>query len=462
MIKYLEKSDTIAALATGKGNAALAIIRISGKNSIENIGNCLISKKKFLNAESRKIQLYKFIDMESNKVIDEITTIKYIAPASYTGENMVEIFCHGNELIIDEIFSVLNKNNIRSADRGEFTRRAYLNGKIDLLKAEAINQIISSFNIKQKNTALEMYSGKTKKKLFEWKKIVKNFLVELEAKIEFPEEDDIKAQNNDFEIKIKAFLDAINDEIMKREAIKLSQNGIIIPIVGIANAGKSSLFNLILGFDRTIVHSEEGTTRDVVSEEIIIKGEKVKILDTAGLNDTHNQIEILGIEKSIELIKSGDIIIWVTPADKEFSDKEKNMFQIAPLKRIIAIISKSDLIEGKGKKEIFKQKNIPFIDACFITQNDKEKLISFISETIEKLINNKNYESGVICNKRQEEIIVRMQQKIIKLIENDLKYGEEIAAHEINEILGEFDEFLGQTTSEEIINSIFSEFCIGK
>jgi tRNA modification GTPase len=462
MIKYLEKSDTIAALATGKGNAALAIIRISGKNSITNIGNCLISKENFLKAESRKIQLFKFIDTESNRVIDEITAIKYIAPTSYTGENMVEIFCHGNELIIDEIFSVLNKNNIRLAERGEFTRRAYLNGKIDLLKAEAINQIVSSFNIKQKNTALEMYSGKTKEKLFEWKQIVKNLLVELEARIEFPEEDDIKAQNNDFEVKVKAFLDAINDEIMKREAIKLSQNGIIIPIVGIANAGKSSLFNLILGFDRTIVHSEEGTTRDVVSEELIIKGEKVKILDTAGLNDTHNQIEILGIEKTIKLIKSGDIIIWVTPADKEFSDKEKNIFQIAPLKRIIAIISKSDLIEGKGKKEFLKQKNIPFIDACFITQNDKSKLISFISENIEKLVNNKNYESGVICNKRQEEIIVRMQQKIIKLIKNDLKYGEEIVAHEINEILGEFDEFLGQTTSEEIINSIFSEFCIGK
>jgi tRNA modification GTPase len=460
MPNYLENQETIVALATGKGNSALAIFRISGRQAITYISNCILQKNTFLASQPRSIKIYKFVDF-NKKMVDEITVIKYLSPESYTGENMVEIICHGGEIIVEEILEILLKNGIRLANKGEFTRRAFLNGKMDLMKAESVQQIIGSTNKKQINCAREMYEGRTQKKLLELKTKLKSVLAILDAIIEFPEEDDIKEKDLSYIQKIDEIRCIIDEEIRKREKI-ISDIGTIIPIVGIANAGKSSLFNLIVGFNRVIVHYEEGTTRDAVSEEIIINGEKIKLIDTAGLNETENPIEILGIRKTWEYVEKGNIVLWVTPSNKKIMENEIKITKTIKSENIIAIISKSDLNKGEEKKKYLNDKGISYIQACFVNDKESNKVIDFIGEKIKKITKESDEEPGFICNKRHEEIIITIKKKISSLMEKAKIMGEETISYEIKGILTDLNEFVGETTSEEILNMIFSDFCVGK
>jgi|WetSurMetagenome_2_1015567.scaffolds.fasta_scaffold20462_2 tRNA modification GTPase len=459
---YQEDNKSIVALATGKGNAALAILRISGKDSIEILKKCIFPEDKFSKTPAKKIDLFKFIDSETKKEIDEITAIKYEFPQSYTGENMVEIICHGNEFVIDEILSILIKNGIRFAKKGELTKRAFLNGKIDMLKAESINQIINSKSRSQYKTAFEMYSGRNRKTLLEWKNEIINILAEIDARIEFPEEDDIIEKNKTYTKKIEFLISKIEKEIQKNEKAKILDNGFVLPIAGISNAGKSSLFNIIMGFNRTIVHHEEGTTRDAISEYVMIKGEKIKIIDTAGLHETKNQVELVGIEKTWEYIHEGNMIIWVTPADKELKEIEKKILKKEKNNKIIAIISKNDIKKSEKKEKYLTTEKIPFIEACLINDNERNNILDFISSNIEERIEIKDNENEIICNKRHEEILLRIQKKGQSLLETIKKNHEEIISYELKEILQDFEEFVGEIKNEEILDSVFSNFCIGK
>jgi tRNA modification GTPase len=463
-MSFKEDNKTIAALATGKGKSALAVIRISGIDAFKIVAKCLNPEKRFNNARPKSIHLYYLINSKTKKNIDEITAIKYVSPKSYTGENMVEIICHGNELIIDEIFSILFNNGIRFAKKGEFTRRAYLNGKIDLLKAESINQIIESSNKIQYKNAMEMFSGNNKHILLKWKKEILDILIEIDAEIEFPEEDDIIHKKKEYLKKIEYLSKIIREEIVKREKIKIIESGLIVPIIGIANAGKSSLFNLIIGFNRVIVHHEAGTTRDAISEEILIGDEKTKIIDTAGLNDSKNIVEILGIEKSWQYIKNSHLIIWVTPSDQEINKTEEKMLKEIDSQRTIAIISKNDLNTDKKKKNILEKIKIPYIETCLIKDDSKEKnkIINFLSQHIKKITDVNNAEPGIICNKRHEEIFIRINKKMNAILERAETNFEEILSYELKGILADLEEFIGETINDEILNSIFSEFCIGK
>jgi tRNA modification GTPase len=461
-MNILYENDTIAALATARGNAALAIIRISGKNAFNSVEKCIFPTIKFINTPPKRLQLFTIINIEIKKAIDEVTAIKYENPQSYTGENMVEILCHGNEIIIEEILSQLIKTGVRIAEKGEFTKRAFLNGKMDLLKAESINELIASTNPISYLCAIENYYGKSKNILLDWKAKIIKILAEIETRIEFPEEDDVIDRKSTYRKDIESLSIEIEKELNIREKIKVIDSGFMMPIVGIANAGKSSLFNLILGYNRTIVHHEEGTTRDAVSEEIKIKGEKIKIFDTAGLNETKNSVELMGIEKSWEYIKNGNLLVFVTPANKEILENEKRILKETNKEKIIGIISKKDLNNPIQKKEMFQTFGIPFIEVNLIEEEERLRIIDFISSNIKKAFNLFNSESSIICNKRQEEIIRRTESKIKSIIQNIDQYYDEIISNDLKEILYNFEEFIGTTDNEEILEAIFSEFCIGK
>jgi len=307
-----------------------------------------------------------------------------------------------------------------------------------------------------------MYSGESKRKLLGWKKEIVAILTEIEARIEFPEEDDLDGKRVEYKKNIEFLSKKIEKEIIKRQKINIINSGFTIPIVGIANAGKSSLFNLIMGFDRTIVHHEEGTTRDAISEEIKIKDEKVKIIDTAGLNETKNPIELIGIEKSWEYIKKGNLIVLVTPADNEINENENRILTEIKNEKIIVVISKKD-IKNSGKKKVdIKKFDIPYIEVCLINDKERNEIIDFIGLHIEKAIKEQDEECGIICNKRQEEIIIRINNRVKSIMEKIDFNFEEIISYELKEILDDLGAFVGETSNEEILNSIFSEFCIGK
>jgi tRNA modification GTPase len=458
----MEQNSTIAALATGKGNAALAIIRISGEKTFEIIKKLVKPENNFKEANSKEIRIYKFVNFRTKKLIDEITAIKYVSPKSYTGEDMVEIICHGGEIVVDEILSTLFEEKISIATKGEFTKRAFLNGKMELLKAESIDQIIRSSSKKQHNIAMNTFQGYGIKKINEWKEIIKKIIVEIEAKIEFPEEDDIKGLSEKWEKNIEDIYESIKKEIINREKIKILEKGLSIPIVGIANAGKSSLFNLILGFERVIVHEDEGTTRDAISEELIIGGEKIKIFDTAGLNETENHIEKIGIKKSLEFISNAQITILVTPANREITTFERNIIEERKGRKILGIISKKDLSNPAQKEAILFKNKIPNISVELNSNSQKEKVIKFLKEHIERDLKENNIENGIICSIRQEQIFKKLEEKTKEIIGKEKQMKEEILSFKLREVLGDIEELVGETSSEDIINSIFDKFCIGK
>jgi tRNA modification GTPase len=451
-------TNTITALSSGKEKSAIAVIRISGKEAFSIVGKCLEPSKAFQKCTPNNIRLYSFISRPSQRTIDQITAVKYNAPQSYTGEDLVELFCHGGEIIIEKILSELLKNGAVIAEKGEFTRRAYLNGKMDLVKAEAIQSLIDSKVEKKHEAAIGAYMGSYKQKLLQWKNTIKEMLRDIEAEIEFPEEDDVKRNKKEQVKKIIKTRKEIELEVIKKEKSEVVEKGINIPIVGITNAGKSSLFNLLLESDRSIVHWDEGTTRDIVGEDILLAGEKIRLLDTAGLRNTENPVEKMGIKKTRDYIHNTALFIWVTPADDHITEHEKSLAKEKG--KIICVISKIDLMNGKTKKEFCRTSHIPYVCACLTDKQEREKIISFIAKQVAKTLGSFTF-SDIVCNQRQRGLAHRMVERL-RAAESCASSGEEIMSLNLRNVLDDIREFVGETTNEEILNSIFSEFCIGK
>jgi tRNA modification GTPase len=454
----INSENTIAALSTGKAKSAIAVIRVSGKDAFSIVGKCLDSSSTFQKIAPNFIHLYRFVSRQYQKTVDQVTAVKYKAPNSFTGEDMVEVFCHGGEIIIEKILSEFLKNGAVIAERGEFTRRAYLNGKLDLVKAEAIQGLIDSRAEKEYEAAINSYTGGYKQILLQWKNATKEILRDIEAEIEFPEEDDVRKNKKEKINKVIKIRKDIELELKKKKKSEIIEKGVNVPIVGITNAGKSSLFNLLLECDRSIVHWEEGTTRDMVGEDILLAGEKIRLLDTAGLRNTKNPVEKIGIKKTREYINNAALFIWVTPANTPITEHEKLL--VKEKGKIICVISKTDLMSGKIKKEFCGKNSIPSIGACLTDKQEREKIIGFIGKQVEKILGSFTL-SCLVRNQRQGHLAERMAKKL-RAVEKISDSGAEIWSSCLRDVLNDIGEFVGETTSEEILESIFSEFCIGK
>ncbi|HUI90769.1 MAG TPA: tRNA uridine-5-carboxymethylaminomethyl(34) synthesis GTPase MnmE [Chitinivibrionales bacterium] len=456
MLLNIEK--TIAALSTGNVKSALAVIRVSGKDAFSIVGKCINPSDTFKEIPPKTICLYRFTSVQNQRAIDQITAIKYLAPNSYTGENMVEILCHGGEIIIEKILSELVKNGAVIAGKGEFTRRAFLNGKMNLVKVEAIQGLINSQVDKEYKAAMESYLEGYKQILFKWKNTLKEIVRNIEAEIEFPDEDDIKKKKKNHLKKIIKIRKDIEMEIKKRQKSQIIEKGVFVPIVGITNAGKSSLFNLMLECERSIVHWEEGTTRDMVSEDILIAGEKIKLLDTAGLRNTSSNVEQIGIKKTQEYINKAALIIWVTPANIQITEHEKILLKKKG--KIICIISKTDLMDGDTKKKFCVANHIPYFGACLKDKHERKRIVDFIGKEVKKIIGTLEF-SSLVRNQRQMNLADSMAKQL-HAVEKLYSSGEEIISLYLRNVLNDIGEMVGDTTNEEILDSIFSEFCIGK
>jgi tRNA modification GTPase len=300
--------------------------------------------------------------------------------------------------------------------------------------------------------------GGYKQKLLQWKNTIKEILRDIEAEIEFPEEDDVRNNKKEQIKKIVKTRKEIELEVKKKEKSEVIEKGINVPIVGITNAGKSSLFNLLLESDRSIVHWEEGTTRDMVGEDILLAGEKIRLLDTAGLRNTENPVEKIGIKKTWEYIHNTALFIWVTPADAHITEHE--MVLIKEKGKKICVISKTDLMNGKTKKEFCRKNGIPCIGASLTDKQERERIVGFIGKWVEKTLGSFVF-SNIIRNQRQRYIAKRMAERL-HTVESLCDPGEEILSLHLRNVLDDIGDFVGETTNEEILNSIFSEFCIGK
>lgn len=444
--------DTIVANATPLIPSAISIVRISGDKALE------IGKKIFSLPEKitpRKVYFGKIFN-HKGEVIDEGLFVYFQKPKSFTGEDLVEIYPHGSVPVVKSILEACFMYGARLARPGEFTERAFLNGKIDLLQAEAIADLINAKSERAAKIAVSILEGKLSKQINILREKLINLISLIEAEINFPE--DVEEIDSNIIIsqleEVKSQIDKLLASYKKGNLIK---EGIKLAIVGRPNVGKSSLFNALVGYERAIVSEIQGTTRDFIEESLKIKDIPVILLDTAGLRDTEDKIEKIGIEKAQEKINEADIILFVIDASSGFTEEDKKIYDKIKDKPHIIVVNKSDL---NNKPIDFFEKYDNIVYTSVINNQGikelEEKIITSLG-IIEK-------EDDLFINLRQSTLLKQAKEKIEE-IENHINYlinNKEILMIYIQEALNYLDEVVGAISTEDVLDNIFSKFCIGK
>jgi tRNA modification GTPase len=448
-------NKTIAAIATPPGIGALAIIRMSGADAFKIAASVFFEKQKFQQSKPRFLRQYLVFDCNTQEIIDEVTAVKYPAPATYTGEDLIEIISHGGTLTVKKIMNLLLLSGAVIADRGEFSKRAFINGKIDLMKAEAINAIIESKSEKEYVCAVNSYTG-VYKKLSEWYEIIQEEISYCDAEIEFGEEESISPKSPET---INRILISIQDEIGRIQKFKEVKNGINVVLAGPANSGKSTLFNYLLGYKRSIVHEQPGTTRDSISANVTIDGNDIILFDTAGIRTTSDQIENEGISISRNLIDSAQLVLWVTDCSMNPDLEEIETLNQLDRDTIILIFNKTDIGINDKKASFFLNSSIKTIQISVKNRINLLPLMTLISDKI-KTLYSEIKPPDIFINDRHQNIAINIESNLQKALTNWQQ--KEIASHFLRESLCFFEEIFGKTDNETIINNIFTKFCIGK
>ena len=454
--------STIAAISTAAGNAGIGIIRMSGEKCFEILEKIFIPKKQE-EIKGYTIKYGNIVNSKTKEIIDEVLVSYFIKPNSYTRENMCEINSHGGIIVEKIILEECIKNGAILAEPGEFTKRAFLNGRIDLTQAEAVIDVINAKTEKEAKASERQLQGRLSRKLEEIEKELLDIMADVEASIDYPEYDVEEVTNN----KMKNTLKSVEDKIIKLEKSfengKIIKNGIKTCIIGKPNVGKSSLLNLLLKEDRAIVSNIEGTTRDTIEEVINFNGIPLKLIDTAGIRNTNDEIEKIGVKKSLNIINDADLIICVFDDSRKLDEEDRKIINLIKDKKAIVLINKVDLDKNyvKKDKEILElgEKVIEF---STYTEQGLEELYSEIS----RMFNLENIEvdnSEIITNIRQKEHIINAHKALKESLENiENNMPIDICSIYIKQILEEIGHITGKNISEEIINEIFSKFCLGK
>lgn len=451
--------ETIVAISTSAGVGGIGIIRMSGEKSFEILSK--IFKRKNNDFKENTINYGKIVDNESGEIIDEVLVSFFKSPKSYTTEDMCEINSHGGYIVMQNILDLCIRNGARLAEPGEFTKRAFLNGRIDLSQAESVIDIINAKTNKERAMSIKNLQGELSKEIKEIKEILLNIMVDIEANIDYPEYDVEEVSNK----KAKENLQKAKEKLKKLEKSfengKLIKEGIKVAIVGRPNAGKSSLLNAFLREERAIVTEYEGTTRDTIEEFISIEGIPIKIIDTAGIRETSEKVEKIGIEKSKKMIEDSDFVIAIFDKSKDLNEEDYKILELIKEKKGVIVLNKKDLKE-KLKIEDFKNTGKDIIEVSILKRDGIEK----ISENLIKKfkINEINIENEtIITNSRHKQLIIEASKQIDKAIETiDINMPIDIIAVYIKESIEFLSEITGENVSEDIISSIFKKFCLGK
>lgn len=453
--------DTIVAISTAIGNSGIGIIRMSGEDSFDIIRKIFKNRQEKVDIKPNTINYGHIADRD--KIIDEVLVSFFKSPKSFTTENMCEINSHGGIIVMNQILELCLKNGARMAEPGEFTKRAFLNGRIDLSQAEAIIDVINAKSEKEAKASIKQLNGDLAKKIKNIREKIMSILVDIEASIDYPEYDIEEVTNN----RISEVLEDVKKDLYSLRNTfdngKIIKEGIKVAIIGRPNAGKSSLLNAILKEDRAIVTEYEGTTRDTIEEFIQIDGIPVKIIDTAGIRNTEDYIEKIGINKSKEMAQEADIVITIIDASKELNEEEKEMLEFIENKKGIILLNKADLETKIEEKEIKKiAENKPVLRVSALNKEGIENLYNEISK-IYRFNEIEIDDSLTITNSRHKSAINNMITSIEKS-EKSIKEKMPIDVITINitEILTNIGEITGETVSEDIINEIFKKFCLGK
>lgn len=449
-------NDTIAAISTALGVGGISIIRVSGPESIE-IVNKITKTKKIIDVLSHTITYDHIVD--NDKIVDEVLITVMKAPRTFTCEDIVEINAHGSIATTNYILRLLLNNGCRLAEPGEFTKRAFLNGRIDLMQAESVIDLINSKTEKSRSLAINQLDGKVSNMIRNLRDEIIQIVSNIEVNIDYPEYEDIEIITNekilpnlyDLEKKLEKILADSKDGILIKDGIKTS-------IIGKPNVGKSSLLNKLINEDKAIVTDIEGTTRDIVEGKISLDGILLNIIDTAGIRETSNLVESIGVKKSLELIENSDLILYVLSNNDKISSKELEILNKIKEKNYIVVVNKCDLISNINLPEGIK--NIVYISAL------ENKGIEDLKEKIQEIYNLGNIETEnmtYLSNARSISLVeksLNSLKEVIKGINKNMPI--DMVEIDLKEVWNTLGEIIGETYEDELIDQLFSRFCLGK
>lgn len=456
--------STIAAISTAPGIGGIGIVRMSGEDAFYILNKIFRPKKEFdINTVKGYSIKYGYI-INENEIIDEVLVSFFRAPNSYTTENLCEISSHGGAYVVRKILETCLSNGASLAEPGEFTKRAFLNGRMDLSQAEAVIDVINSTTEKEAKNSINQLEGVLSKQIKEIREILMSVMVEIEVSIDYPEYDVEEVTNNKAYETLKNAYEKLDKLFKSFDNGKIIKNGIKVAIIGKPNAGKSSLLNSILKEERAIVTDIEGTTRDTIEESVTVSGIPIHIIDTAGIRDASNEVEKIGIEKSKKMAEEADLIIAIFDVSRELDNEDEEILQLLKDKTSIIVFNKIDLNIAKINKSIIES---ILGDTEIVEISAKENIgIEKIYEQIEKKfeLNEINFSNeAIVTNIRHKDIIgkaLESTKKAMEIMENDLPI--DVIGIYIKEIMEELGKITGESVSDEIIKEIFAKFCLGK
>ena len=453
--------ETIAAISTAPGLGGIGIIRITGDKAFE------ILLKMFKSTKVKKMEdivpntiIYGKI-YDDSRIVDEVLVSFFKSPNSYTKEDLVEINTHGGSIVMKEILNLVLKKGAMLAEPGEFTKRAFLNGRIDLTQVESIATILNAKSEEELRISGELLQGKLYNKVVNIKEKLMDILMHLEVNIDYPEYDTDEKETEEI---VSTVIDILKD--LKRFEATFDvgskiKDGIKVSIIGRPNAGKSSLLNNLLNKERAIVTEIEGTTRDSIEEDLNINGINIKIIDTAGIRETDEKVEKIGIERAITIAEKSDLIIAIFDISKPLNENDRKILDIISKKESLILLNKYDLVKDIELPEEIKNTGKEYIYTSMLEKKGTEDVIEWITKKTESLKINKNNDI-IIIHERQKKVIT----DVIEMIEQILKDLEiipiDMVSENIRDVINKINELTGENVKEEVLNEIFKNFCLGK
>lgn len=440
--------ETIVALATAPIKSALAIIRVSGADAFEITAK--IFDKNIQNLKTKEIKYGKIHD--NGEVIDEVVALFYVAPRSFTGEHVVEIICHGSMLIANQIIQLYLKHGARLAVQGEFSSRAYLNGKIDLIQAEAINDMINATSSEAKKLSLLSLEGETSKIVVPIKSKIADLLSNIEVNIDYPEYEDIGVVTKQQVIdQITLINHDIDKLIAEGQQGKIIKEGINVAIVGRPNVGKSSLLNAFLNEDKAIVTDIAGTTRDIVEGQVKIKGITLNLFDTAGIRDSSDVVEAIGIDKAKRTIEDADLVVVVLDASVKITSEDQALIDATKHKKRVIVYNKADLIKEKEKGAIYISARSKDIEGL------ENQILALLG------IEEESYVRPSLNNARQLGLLSKTKLLLEQAKEDALNdVPLDLVSVTLQDAFFTLNDLLGENNDNDLSKEIFSRFCVGK
>ena len=462
------RTDTIAAVATALNDSGIGIVRISGEKAIAIADSvfCTKSGRRILKEVPSHTVHYGFIkDPRENSIIDEVMASVFIAPKSYTAEDTVEINCHGGVLAVQKVLEAVLQAGARLAEPGEFTKRAFLNGRIDLSEAEAVMDVIHSKNELALKASVDQLRGRLAEKIREIRQDILYEIAFIESALDDPEHISLDGYTDRISEKLDGIIVQINKLLQTADSGRMIKNGISTVIVGKPNAGKSSLLNMILGQERAIVTDVAGTTRDILEESVKLRGVHLNMIDTAGIRETEDTVEKIGVDKARQYAKDADLILYVVDTSEELDENDREIMELIKGKKIIFLLNKSDLEQRIGEQDIlslFCENHVRMIHTSAKEGEGMEDLEREIEELFFSGYLKQNEEIWITNLRHQEALQNTLDSlsMVKKSVEDQMP--EDFYSIDLMAAYASLGSIIGEEVEDDLVEEIFSKFCMGK